>query len=116
MREARMRYEVEALFMAGCWEPSFAIPYIEKIRVDERTSAWRPTPGKSRAYFYVLRRSGGRVEDVSSEIEFRPTPMEREPGVEYLWVLSTRDDLEFPQLLEVAAEYAGSQWGATHHN
>lgn len=110
MRDARTRYGVEALSMMACWEPPWAIECLEKTRVDERTSAWRPKPGEDRTYVYCLRRRGGRLEDVSSEIERRPTPMEREHDVEYLWMLSSQSGLSFAPLCEVAVEYAGSRW------
>ena len=112
MRDASARYGVEAHLMMGCWEPPFAIQCIEKVRIDERTSAWRPKPGEDRTYVYCLRRRGGRLEDVSSEIESRPTPMEREHDVEYLWMLSTQAGLGLAQLASVAVEYAGRHWGA----
>jgi len=108
MREARTRHGVEALIMM-CWEPPFAIECLEKMRLDERTSAWRPSPDGDRTYVYCLRREGARVEDVTAEIEVRPTPMDRDDA-EYLWMLSTQSGLTFAQLFEVAVECAGREW------
>lgn len=108
------RLGVVAVFVDEVWEPDEAVELLHKFANPAHpvhASARYDTAEKGQTLVpYCLRRSGPMraLTDVTAQIGTRPTPAEREPETEYLWVLSKRPDLSPADLAVVARAAYGS--------